>query len=572
MRYPSPGQVILSGRLASRYQGNQKYLARVYETRQAWMLEPFQNRGREWVLEPRRSGQQELNWAGEYAGKWLDAATRVAAGSQDKQLKQQAGAFAVSLIAAQDADGYLGIEMPEKRGRSDWDLWNIKYALTGLLTDYELNQTPASLQAAIRGGEWLIGRFGVIADSNSPFYLSPSEGGVSVDIVDQLVRLYQCSHDRRFLDFVSSILAHFALLAQMRSTHQAVLTHAYMLTSYLGGLVKWAVEANQRDELHWVEQVWDDVAARHLYPTGSLGFREHLREEAPNDTPIDGGQPDRHHQETCATVEWLFFNARLHQATGNARYAQAMEHTIYNALLAAQSMDGLNWMYYTPLRYEKTWFSGPTSCCYWSGPRGVARLPDWVYAQDGDGIRVNLYESSQANLGVDGQRVAIRQTALYPDSGQVTLQIRPEKPLSFTLRLRIPAHSGDIHFKLNGKPLRPDAADGYYQFRRQWSDDELGMQFGIPAVVRRFLNAEYGVLVRGPEVLAVDQRDNPALNLDQIVLQAGMDLAAAEPADGRRRYVGQVRAEGQLAPVVFTSYADCGGDAARFRTAFPVLG
>jgi DUF1680 family protein len=572
VRYPAPGQVTLSGRLAPRYQGNRGYLTKVYETRRDWMLEPFQNRGRDWVIEPLRSGKQELNWAGEYAGKWLDAATRVAAGAQDARLRQQAGEFAASLIATQEADGYLGIEMPEKRGVVDWDLWNVKYSLTGLLTDYELNHTPGSLQAAVRGGEWLITRFGAITNSDSAFYRSPSEGGVSVDIVDQLVRLYQASGDRRFLDFVTSVLDHFAVLDQMRASHEAVLTHAYMLTSYLGGLVKWTGESGRQEELGWVERVWEDIRERHVYPTGSLGFREHLRETAPNDTPIDGGQPDRHHQETCATVEWLFFNARLHAATGKARYAQAMEQTIYNALLAAQSTDGLGWLYYLPLRYEKTWFSGPTSCCYWSGPRGVARLPDFVYAVDGEGIRVNLYESSRATLSVGGQTVGVEQNSLYPDIGRVTLQIRPEKPLSFTLRLRVPAHTGSPGFTtLNGEPIQPDAeVDGYYQFHRQWSDEQLQMQFRIPTVVQRFLNDDYGVLVRGPEVVAVDQRDNPALDLDQIALQVGMTLDSAEPADGRRRYAGQVQVNGQAAEVVFTPYADCGGDGARFRTAFPV--
>src|SRR5688572_23137839 len=132
VRYPAPGLVALAGRLAPRYQGNRLYLGQVHETRRDWMLEPFQNRGRAWVIEPVRSGKQEVNWAGEYAGKWLDAATRVAAGSQDDVLKSQASTFAAALIATQDSDGYLGIELPEKRGVADWDLWNVKYALTGL--------------------------------------------------------------------------------------------------------------------------------------------------------------------------------------------------------------------------------------------------------------------------------------------------------------------------------------------------------------------------------------------------------------------------------------------------------
>ena len=96
------------------------------------------------------------------------------------------------------------------------------------------------------------------------------------------------------------------------------------------------------------------------------------------------------------------------------------------------------------------------------------------------------------------------------------------------------------------------------------------MEFGIPISVRPFLNDAYGVLVRGPEVLAVDERDNPGLDLDRVALRPGVELAAGAPAAGRRRYAGQVNVNGSLAPVIFTPYADCGGDGARFRTAFEV--
>jgi len=248
-----------------------------------------------------------------------------------------------------------------------------------------------------------------------------------------------------------------------------------------------------------------------------------------------------------------------------------MEQTIYNALLAAQSTDGLGWLYYLPLRYEKTWFSGPTSCCYWSGPRGVARLPDFVYGVDNEGIRVNLYESSKGSLNVNGQTVAIEQESDYPDSGWVTLGIKAEQPLSFTLRMRVPAQASASEFQLNGERAWPDAeVDGYYQLRRQWSHDLLELRFGIQTATRRFLKNDYAVLVRGPEVLAVDQRDNPALDLDQVTLRERMPLTSAKPAHGRRRYAGQALVNGQPERVVFTPYADCGGDGARFRTAFPV--
>jgi hypothetical protein len=75
--------------------------------------------------------------------------------------------------------------------------------------------------------------------------------------------------------------------------------------------------------------------------------------------------------------------------------------------------------------------------------------------------------------------------------------------------------------------------------------------------------------VPGP-VLSVDQRDNPALDLDQVALVESIDLSHAESLDGRPRYAVVASVNGQPARVIFTPYADCGGEAARFRTAFPI--
>ena len=385
--FPEPDRVRMDGWLSARFQGNLKYLTTIFEQKRDWMLEPFQNRGREWIIEPRRNKKGELPWAGEYAGKWLDAACLAAASSKDKRLSQYTAAFAAALTATQEADGYLGIEIPALRGaNSAWDLWNIKYAMAGLLIHFEIYGANASLDAAVKCGDWLIHQYGEVSDETHLFYRSPEDGGVSVNIIVELVRLSRFTGDRKYLEFALSVVNHFPPIIKMRDTLQAPLMHAYNLTGFLGGVVDEITAQNDREELRWIEKVWEDLVDLHLYPTGSLGYNELLRVSAPNDTPVENGQPERHHQETCATVKWLLFNSRLYQVTGNVRYMEKMEQTIYNALLAAQSMDGMNWMYYTPLRYEKRWFSGPTSCCYWSGPRGVARLSNWIYALDGEGI------------------------------------------------------------------------------------------------------------------------------------------------------------------------------------------
>jgi len=572
LHYPRCDQVTLTGRLSARYQGNLKYLEHIYATREDWMLEPFRYRGMDWVLEPLRNKKAELAWAGEYAGKWLDAAVLSASDAGDEQLGQAAARFASELIAAQESGGYLGIELPARRGQgSDWDVWNVKYAMAGLLTCFETSKDKASLDAAVRCGEWLINEFGMVSAADHPFFSSTMNGGANVIILDQLARLYRFTEERKFLEFANAVVAHYPPLERMRSTYQAPIWHAYNLASYLGGVVELAMASNSKTELIWVEKVWEDITRRHLYPTGSLSFSEHLSETAPNDTPVENGEPARHHQETCATVEWLLFNALLYQATGRARYMERMEQTIYNALLAAQSLDGLQWMYFTPLRYEKRWFTGPTSCCYWSGPRGIARLPGWVYALDNEGLRVNLYESGEATLQLHDSAVAIKQISLYPDSGKVTLDVKPAVPVTFTLRLRIPPGTSELQFKLNGQPVLPDSAeDGYFGFRRIWSQgDSIEMEFDVPVTVKDFLGANYGIIVRGPEVLAVDQQDNPALDLDRLTLREQIILRSIGPVNGRPRYQGEVTVDGQSVQVVFTPYADCGGDGARFRTAFP---
>jgi hypothetical protein len=199
-------------------------------------------------------------------------------------------------------------------------------------------------------------------------------------------------------------------------------------------------------------------------------------------------------------------------------------------------------------------------------------LPEWVYALDGEGIRVNLFESSDATFRLDEHAVAMQQSSLYPETGKVTLTVHPEVPLSFALRLRVPRSASEIRISINGQPVPGDSGpDGYCRIYRRWSKgDQIVMEFDVPVEVRRFLSDQYGLVARGPEVLAADQRDNALLDLDQVVLQQETSLLSIDPANGRRRYRSEARANGRLVQVVFTPYADCGGEGSRYRTAFPV--
>jgi len=570
INFLNPEHVQLAGLLSARYSGNLRYLRHIFGTRKEWMLEPFQNIGKEWIITPLRDQKMELSWAGEYAGKWLDAAALVAASTNDQDLRQNLEEFSFALIATQQPDGYLGIEPPAKQGQG-WDVWNSWNVMVGLLTYYEHFKKEDVLDAAVRCGKWVIEHFGVITDFNNPFFREAHDENCNSPIVGEFVRLYTFTQDQRFLDFAASIINHNPLVETIRSKNGAPLIHVYHLTEFLAGVVDYAIAINHSDILQWVETAWKDMVDHHLYPTGSLGYREHLRETAPNDIPVENGEPDKHHQETCGTVGWLLLNSKLFQATGKACYMHRIEQTLYNALLAAQSTDGMSWMYYTPLRYEKRWFTGPTSCCYWSGPRGIARIVNWIYAYNNDGIFINLYESSHASVNISGNSVSLTQTTSFPETGHVALRLQPEKPFQFTLWLRVPEYSiSDITINDGFFQAKPDD-NGYLSIRRVWTPGDLvEIKFDLPVVAKPFIQNNYGVIFRGPEVLAIDQRDNPALDLDSVMLTKDAKLKNIHPEGGRRRYRGEIKSDGKWHHANFTPYADAGEGGARFRTAFPI--
>jgi DUF1680 family protein len=89
--------------------------------------------------------------------------------------------------------------------------------------------------------------------------------------------------------------------------------------------------------------------------------------------------PIAHYQETCVTATWIKLSQQLLRLTGDAKYADAIEQTYYNALLGSMKPDGSDWAKYSPLagqRLEGGEQCGMgLNCCVASGPRGLFTLP-----------------------------------------------------------------------------------------------------------------------------------------------------------------------------------------------------
>ena len=555
---PSVADVKLSGVLGQRHQATIAYLLWRYQDADR-LLFPFEHRD-QW--------QRVRDWDGEFAGKWLDAATIMADATRDKALLAAVDDVAQRLRATQDADGYLGTEMPENRLKPGWPLWMHWLAVKGLREHGQRRGNGESLKAAVRGVDWVLKQYGPIADDISPFY----RGNGHLSFLDELVAAHAITGDRKYLDFGAAAVAHYSLFKTMREDGVVAPTHAYNLMTFLGGAVQLYQARGEHEELRWVERVWENIATQRLFPTASVTTDESFK-----DPPRD--LPRGHLQETCATVEWLLFTHRLYLATGDIRYAHMLERTTRNALLGAQSTDGMKWNYFTPLREIKDWFGGPTDCCYFSGPRGIARLPELLYHLDAGGIRVDFFESSEARLQVKDVPVTLTQTTRYPDEGMVRITLALEQPHSFTLKVRIPEHVANARVSVGTEPAIVVEAGRYAKLQRKWRMGDVVSVSFEPEPWLATLADGSAAIVRGAEVLAIDTRDN-AVNLESVRIPPGVpSLERAVPSsdrDHRARYRCELEIGGKLSAVLMTPFSVAGNPtpgytvgAARYRTAFP---
>jgi len=499
-----PGAVQLQGFLGERCLKNER--ARLLTKNEDELLGGFQQ----------RPGKQA--WVGEHVGKWLHAATLAWAYTKDPQLKAKLDRVASELIATQQADGYLGTYADGAHWamgkEQQWDVWVHKYDMLGLVTyaTYTNNagtNSVAALEAAKKVGDLLVATFGREGklDINER---STHVGMASGSVLEPMVLLYRATRDERYLDFARFLAEHWeaekgpklisALTAQ-GSVKQTANAKAYEMMSCLVGLCELYRATGDAKYLTPAINAWNDVAANQLLITGSGSSREHW-----TDAHLFLSDAKDNIAETCVTVTWIQLTQQLLRLTGQARYADELEKTFYNHLAAAQRPDGGSWAYFTALNGRKP-YKTEQNCCTSSGPRGWAMLPTLAYMTSDDGVVVNFFTPSIASLKVGGETVVVKQKTAYPIDGSVAITVTVPKPMKFALRVRVPAWSSVAGFKT--KPGE------YYTLRQTWSRTQtISLDFAIPTRIVAGQGSSAGKLaiVRGPQVLAVDEQYNPGVN------------------------------------------------------------
>ncbi len=301
--------------------------------------------------------------------------------------------------------------------------------------------------------------------------------------------------------------------------------HAVRAVYLYSGMADVAAETHDPDYQSAVLSLWDNLVNKKYYVTGGVGSGETSEGFGPNYSLRNNA-----YCESCSSCGEIFFQWKMNLAYHDAKYADAYEETMYNALLGSTDLKGENFFYANPLADGRrtAWNSCP--CCVANIPRTLLMLPTWMYVKGKDSLYVNLFIGSTATVeNVAGTDVQIQQETDYPWSGKVALTLNPAAEKEFTVYVRVPDHDtsalyvstpqvgGLTSLHVNGKAIRPVMDKGYAVIKRTWkAGDKIEAEFPMQvqtvkaidkvAADRDRVSLRYGPLIYSLE--SVDQTGN----------------------------------------------------------------
>ena len=401
----------------------------------------------------------------------------------------------------------------------------------------------------------------------------------ATSVLEPVVLLYRATGDKRYLDFAQYIVRSWderggpkilTTLLREKQVNKTANGKTYEMLSNLVGLCELYRATGNAQFLEAVQNAWQDIVANRLYITGSASSFEHFH----GDHELPNG-PEANICETCVTVTWMQLNWQLLRLTGEAKYGDEFERSLYNHLAAAQLPRGDDWCYYTPLDGRKKYDKGIT-CCHSSGPRGMALAPQAAYFRghdrDGDTVFINTLETSRATLKLGDKSVTIEQGAVFPYGGCSEIKFRVDKAATFGIAIRVPV------WALRAWALSSALETGGWQRKDGWlrlpprswdNGDEILFFFHISPklIAGDHGNAGRAALAWGPFVLAYDQDRNGGLAADDSLALVNAKSSLI-PKDGRQlAFDVRVATDAEKKPTtrVFVPFADAGAGGGQYR-------
>lgn len=529
------------------------------------------------LVDPFKQRMETHLWQTEFWGKWILSAIASWEYTHDPEMLAKIKTAVSGLLATQTPDGYIGNYSPQAQ-LAHWDIWGRKYTLLGLLAYYDISSDKKALEASCKLADHLMmqvgeGKADIVKTGNY-------RGMPSSSILEPMVLLYRHTGEKKYLDFAKYIVNQWETQNGPKLLSKAISgidvadrfpfpgewwswdngQKAYEMMSCYEGLLELYRITGEGDYLRSAEMAVKNIIETEINVAGSGSAFECFYHGGERQT-----EPTYHTMETCVTFTWIKLCNNLLRLTGNPLYADQIEKTMYNALMASMKEDGSQIAKYSPLeghRHEgEHQCNMPINCCNANGPRAFTLIPKMAYMSSGKEIIINLYSASIASIAISPKnKVVIEQKTDYPVTDRIQLTLQPEKAEAFTLALRIPAWSETSVILVNGTPVESVQSGRYARISRTWNPgDKVTLQLDMNG--RLMVLKGYQAILRGPVLLARDTRFNDGFVDETAIVQSKDSKVELQPSENKPANIWMAF----IAPLVLGT--DLEGE---FRNAHPV--
>ena len=481
----------------------------------------------------------------------------------DPKLKEYVDGVIAKIAAAQEEDGYLYTQRtinPSKvqqgAGEKRWDhmihnheLYNVGHMYEAAVAYYLATGEKNLLDVAIKNANLIDSVFGPNKNLGVP-------GHEEIEI--GLVKLFRLTGDNKYLDLAKFFIDQrgnsdgHELYGKYSQDHKPFVEqrnavgHSVRAGYLYAGVTDVAAITGSNQYDNSIFSIWSDIVEHKTYLTGGIGSEPH----------IEGFGPDYQlpnataYTETCAAISMILWNHRLFLLTGDVKYMDVFERTLYNGFLPGISLEGDTYFYPNPLEsngiYEfnqgmikrSPWFD--VSCCPVNIVRILPSLSGYIYSIKDQDIFINLFIGNTAELDLNGKNIKLNQSTKYPWNGKVKFSLEEaDNDLFGGFKIRIPGwvrnevlpgdlysylnkKDSNISLLINGENQQVDTENGYIILdKNYWKSGDI-IEVSFEMEVRKVISNEKVIankdkiaFERGPLVYCAEQVDNPngVLNL-----------------------------------------------------------
>ncbi len=502
--------------------------------------------------------------------KTLEAIVSVYATTRDKRYYNELEAIIKVISKAQRKDGYIHtptiIEQRNNpqavlafKDRLNFETYNMGHLMTASCLHYRVTGRTNLLEVAIKATDFLVAYHENATDEQARNAICPSH-------YMGVIEMYRTTGDERYLELAQKMIDIRGLIEDGTDHNQdripfrqqrVAVGHAVRANYLYAGVADLYAETGEDSLMMALESIWNDVVSKKLYITGACGAL--YDGVSPNGTTYDPAAIQQVHQaygqayqlpnisgynETCANIGNVLWNHRMLLVTGDSRYADILELSLFNSVLSGTDLGGTRFNYTNPLRvdldlpYELRWkkereaYIAWSNCCPPNVVRTVAESQNYAYVLSKTGLVVNLYGNNELKSSlVDGGRIELVQETDYPWDGNIKLTIveAPNSPID--IDLRIPAWTSDAVIRINGEVVPVSAEAGSYtKLNRAWKKGDI-LELNLPM---RAQLMEANPLIeetrnqvavkRGPIVYCIESSDYDGFSIFDVVIPNDIQL------------------------------------------------